>query len=96
MSSREDGGKHTHGFLLFKNLPDGRFLNKYSNTHHIPEELVFGWTLTAQNFPDHAVHITHVEPHPVQEAQQEGPSCADRFPSVSSHVFVPKLLSHIL
>lgn len=89
MSSREEEGKHRHEFLLLKYLPGG-------DTHHVPEELVFGWTLTAQNFPDHAVHVAHVEPHPVQEAQQEGPSCAGRFPSVSSHLFIPKLLSHIL
>lgn len=59
-------------------------------THHVPEELVFGGTLTAQDFPDHAVHVAHVQPHPVQEAQQEGPGWETQCP-----LSVPKPLSHI-
>lgn len=86
-SNREEEEQHRHQVLLFKNLPGG-------DTHHVPEELVFGWTLTAQDVPDHAVHVTHVEPHPVQEAQQQGPSCADTFPYQLPWVCTQTALTH--
>ena len=91
MSSGEEEGK-THGdeFSLFKNLMG-------DHAHHVPEELMFRWIFTAQNFTDHVVHIADVKSNPVKEAKQKGTSFMQRrFCSVSSQQFVPKLLFYML
>lgn len=66
-------------------------------THHVPEELVLGGIFTAQNLTDHVVHITDMKSNPVKEAKQKRTSFMQRrFHSVSSQLFVPRLLVYML
>lgn len=89
-SGEEEGKTHRCEFSLFKNL-----IGDY--THHVPEELMFRWIFTAQNFTDHVVHITDMKSNPVKEAKQKGTSFVQRrFHSVSSQLFVLKLLFYML
>lgn len=89
-SGEEEDKTHKREFSWLKNL-----IGDY--THHVPEELVFRWIFTAQNFTDHVVHITDMKSNPVEEAKQQGTSFMQRrFHSFSSQLFVPKLLLYML
>lgn len=87
-SGEEEGRTHRREFFLFKNLTG-------DDTHHIPEELVFRWIFTAQNFPDHVVHITHMKSNPVKEAKQKGTSFTQRRYSVISPICSQTVILHV-